>query len=62
MRTIAQRLDATKRQWSARGAGLRGSTVWIEWQELKFILLSVGIPVLLVACIVQVLPHLLRLL
>jgi hypothetical protein len=34
----------------------------MEWQEIKFILASVGLPVLVIACLVQLLPQLLRLL
>jgi len=39
----------------------RNLATWIEWQELRFILVSVGLPVLLVALVVQLLPPLLRL-
>ena len=49
--------ERTRLSAMAPGAGGR----WIEWQELKFILVSVGLPVLLVALVVQLVPHLLRL-
>lgn len=61
MKTIAQSRNPMKRQWAHRGPVSRSAAIWMEWQELKFILVSVGLPVLLVALIVQLLPQLLRL-
>ena len=61
MKTIAQSRNSMQRQLARGGPGSRSVAVWIEWQELKFILVSVGLPVLLVALIVQLLPQLLRL-
>lgn len=61
MRTVAQSGQAMKGQWSQGGSGSRNVAIWMEWQELKFILVSVGLPVLLVALVVQLVPHLLRL-
>lgn len=57
MKTIAQK----RTYWARLGTGTQGASIWVEWQELKFILVSVGLPVLLVALIVQLVPHLLRL-
>jgi len=49
----------------SRGDGSREAprsvAVWMEWQEIKFILVSVGLPVLLVALAFQLMPDLLRL-
>jgi len=59
MRTIAQDAQAMKKEWAEGGS--RGVAMWLEWQELKFILVSVGLPVLLVALVVQLVPHFLRL-
>ncbi len=61
MKTIAQSRPAMKRRWEGGGSRSRSFTIWMEWQELKFILVSVGLPVLLVALVVQLLPLLLRL-
>ena len=61
MKTIAQNKEPMKMRWAKRGSTSRSATIWIEWQELKFILVSVGLPVLLVALVVQLVPHLLRL-
>jgi hypothetical protein len=61
MKTIAQSRLAVKRRWKEEGSGSRSLVTWMEWQELKFILVSVGLPVLLVALVVQLLPLLLRL-
>ena len=61
MKTIAQKKRPMKTQWAKGGSGSRSVAIWMEWQELKFILVSVGLPVLLVALIVQLVPHLLRL-
>ena len=61
MKTIAENKQPMKTQWAKGGSGSRGATIWMEWQELKFILVSVGLPVLLVALLVQLVPHLLRL-
>jgi hypothetical protein len=41
--------------------GQHRGTEWVEWKEIKFILASVGLPVLVIACLVQLLPHLFRL-
>ena len=41
--------------------GQHRGTEWLEWKEIKFILASVGLPVLVIACLVQLLPHLFRL-
>jgi hypothetical protein len=60
MKTIAQRRKVAKQRWGGDSAS-RNLAPWIEWQELKFILVSVGLPVLLVALVVQLLPPLLRL-
>jgi len=60
MKTIANS-QTMKTQWAKGGSGLRSAAIWMEWQELKFILVSVGLPVLLVALVVQLVPHLLRL-
>jgi len=57
MKTIAQK----RTYWAKPGTGAQGAGIWVEWQELKFILVSVGLPVLLVALVVQLVPHLLRL-
>jgi hypothetical protein len=59
MKTIAQDTQAMKREWAEGGS--RSVAIWMEWQELKFILVSVGLPVLLIALVVQLVPHLLRL-
>jgi hypothetical protein len=59
MKTIAQDTQAMKREWAEGGS--RSGAIWMEWQELKFILVSVGLPVLLIALVVQLVPHLLRL-
>jgi len=57
MRTVAQsRLTVGK--GSPRG-GCRIVGIWMEWQEIKFILVSVGLPALAVASIVQLVPPLL---
>jgi hypothetical protein len=61
MKTIAQGRNSMKQELGRGGTGSRSVAVWMEWQELKFILVSVGLPVLLVALIVQLLPQLLRL-
>ena len=61
MKTIAQNKQPMKTQWAKEGSGSRSPTIWMEWEELKFILVSVGLPVLLVALVVQLVPHLLRL-
>ncbi len=61
MKTIAQSRPAVKQRWKEGGSGSRSLATWMEWQELKFILVSVGLPVLLVALVVQLLPLLLRL-
>ena len=61
MKTIAQSRQVMKRRWERGGSGSRSLATWMEWQELKFILISVGLPVLLVALVVQLLPLLLRL-
>jgi hypothetical protein len=59
MRTVAQSRIAVKRVWAQGGSG--GVAIWMERQEVKFILVSIGLPVLLVALVVQLVPHLLRL-
>ncbi len=61
MKTIPHNSQTMKAQWAKGGSGSRSATIWMEWQELKFILVSVGLPVLLVALVVQLVPHLLRL-
>lgn len=61
MKTIAHNSQTMKAQWAKGGSGSRRAAIWMEWQELKFILVSVGLPVLLVALVVQLMPHLLRL-
>jgi len=60
MKAIAQIKQVMKQRWEG-GSGSRSLATWMEWQELKFILVSVGLPVLLVALLVQLLPPLLRL-
>jgi hypothetical protein len=60
MKAIAQCRRALKRRWE-EGSRSRSLATWMEWQELKFILIGVGLPVLLVALVVQLLPPLLRL-
>ena len=62
MRTIPQRMGWVKIAWSPGNPGSQKGTRWMEWQEIKFILVSVGLPVLVIACLVQLLPQLLRLL
>jgi hypothetical protein len=62
MRTIPQRMGWVKIAWSLGDLGWQKGTRWMEWQEIKFILASVGLPVLVIACLVQLLPQLLRLL
>jgi hypothetical protein len=59
VRTVAQSRQ-TWREWAQGGS--RSVAMWMEWREMKFILLSVGLPVLLVALVVQLVPRLLRLL
>ena len=59
MRTVAQSSQTVKRQW-AQGRS-RGVAIWMDWQEWKFILVSLGLPVLLVALVVQLGPRLLGL-
>ena len=59
MKTIAQ--SQMQRHLARGDPGSRSVAARMEWQELKFILVSVGLPVLLVALIVQLLPQLLRL-
>jgi len=50
------------RQREQGGPGSRRlATTWMEWEEVKFILVGVGLPVLLVALLVQLLPQILRL-
>ena len=61
MKAIAQNGETMKTKWAKGGSGSQSAAVWLEWQELKFILVSVGLPVLLVALVVQLVPHLLRL-
>lgn len=61
MKTIAQNRETMKARWAKGGSGSQSVAIWMEWQELKFILVSVGLPVLLVALVVQLVPHLLRL-
>jgi hypothetical protein len=61
MKTIAHNSQTMKAEWAKGASGSRSATIWMEWQELKFILVSVGLPVLLVALVVQLVPHLLRL-
>jgi hypothetical protein len=58
MRTVAQSRLRVQREWAREGS--RIVAIWMEWQELKFILVSVGLPVLAVALVVQLVPHLLR--
>jgi hypothetical protein len=62
MRTIPQRMGWVKISWSLGDLGWQKGTRLMEWQEIKFILASVGLPVLVIACLVQLLPQLLRLL
>jgi hypothetical protein len=57
MRTVAQSRQVVK-EWAQGGS--RSVAMWLEWQEMKFILVSVGLPVLLVALVVQLVPHLLQ--
>jgi len=45
-------------EWILEGS--RGVGMWMERQDIKFILLSVGLPALLVALVVQLVPQLLR--
>ena len=61
MKAIAQKRETMKTQWAKGGSRSQSVAIWMEWQELKFILVSVGLPVLLVALVVQLVPHLLRL-
>ncbi len=61
MKTIAHGNQLAKTQWTKEDSGSRSVAIWVEWQELKFILVSVGLPVLLVALVVQLVPQLLRL-
>jgi hypothetical protein len=61
MKTIAHNSQTMKTQWAKGDSGSRSVAIWVEWQELKFILVSVGLPVLLVALVVQLVPQLLRL-
>ena len=61
MKTIPHDSQTMNTQWAKGGSGSRSAAIWMEWQELKFILVSVGLPVLLVALVVQLVPHLLRL-
>jgi hypothetical protein len=58
MRTIAQSRQEVKREWILEGS--RGVRMWMERQDIKFILLSVGLPALLVALVVQLVPQLLQ--
>ena len=62
MRTIPQRMSRVKMSWNLGDPGWQKGTRWMEWQEIKFIFVSVGLPVLVIACLVQLLPQLLRLL
>ena len=57
MRTIAQNRQAVKRQPVPGGSRSVGM---MERQDIKFILLSVGLPALLVALVVQLVPQLLQ--
>ena len=59
MRTVAQSRQAVKREWAQGGS--RSVAIWMEWQEMKFILVSVGLPVLVFALVVELVPHLLQL-
>ena len=61
MKAIAHASQTIKAEWGKGDSRSRGATIWMEWQELKFILLSVGLPVFVVALVVQLVPHLLRL-
>jgi len=45
-------------EWILEGS--RGVGMWMERQDIKFILLSVGLPALLVALVVQLVPQLLQ--
>lgn len=59
MRTVAQTRIAVKREWAQRSS--ESVAIWMERREVKFILVSIGLPVLVVALVVQLVPHLLRL-
>ena len=62
MKTMAQNKQADEDAVGQGRLRVRASAaIRMEWQELKFILVSVGLPVLLVALVVQLVPHLLRL-
>jgi hypothetical protein len=56
VRTVAQ---SRQTWWEWAQGGSRSVAIWMEWREMKFILLSVGLPVLLVAVVVQLVPRLL---
>lgn len=61
MKTIPQRSGWVKIAVRSVDPGQRRGTGWLEWKEIKFILAGVGLPVLVIACLVQLLPHLFRL-
>ena len=62
MKTIPRRIGWAKMPRNRVDFGWQNGSRWMEWQEIKFILASVGLPVLVIACLVQLLPHLLRML
>ena len=55
MKIIAQNRQAVKRERVLGGS--RSVGMWMGRQEIKFILLSVGLPALLVALVVQLVPQ-----
>jgi hypothetical protein len=55
MRTVAESGQLGKRERVSRTVAM-----WMEGQDIKFILLSVGLPALLVALVVQLVPRLLQ--
>lgn len=59
MRTVAHSRIAVRKEWARES--FEGVAIWMERQEVKFILVSIGLPVLFVALIVQLVPHLLGL-
>ncbi|HXX13155.1 MAG TPA: hypothetical protein VEK05_16710 [Burkholderiales bacterium] len=61
MRAIPHRSGWVKIAGRSVDPGPHGGTEWVEWKEIKFILVSVGLPVLVIACLAQLLPHLFRL-
>jgi len=60
MKAIPHRSGWVKIASRSGDPGRHGGTEWLDWKEIKFILVSIGLPVLVIASLVQLLPHLFR--